>query len=228
MFGNDSTNLADTLGSLSTVLGVEGKLAEAEAARRENLAIRRKALGNDNFRVATSLDALGTILQGERKLAEAETSFREALAIRRKVFGEQSSQVRDTLARLNEVLKAEGKPAAASINQDLDANRSKPDERAIVQPAQPFLTENLAVAKAWETLAADGYKTNEWRLQEWHNPSPALQQKAPDGTVEIFLLRNPVETISGTISFTKPGEHFREYRIRLEGNRVTCSYFRGL
>jgi tetratricopeptide (TPR) repeat protein len=110
LYGNESTNLADTLGLLSTVLRDEGKLTEAETVRRENLAIRRQALGNEDPRVATSLDALGTILQRESKLAEAETSIREALAIRRKVFGDQSSQVLDTLKRLNEVLKLENKP----------------------------------------------------------------------------------------------------------------------
>jgi tetratricopeptide (TPR) repeat protein len=112
-FGNESTNLADTLGLLSSVLRDQGKLTEAETARRENLAIRRKALGNEDARVATSLDALGSILQREGKLAEAETSIREALAIRRKFFGNESSTVLNTLNHLNEVLKLEGKPPAS-------------------------------------------------------------------------------------------------------------------
>ncbi|MEY4489961.1 MAG: hypothetical protein RIQ79_2469, partial [Verrucomicrobiota bacterium] len=102
-FGNESTDLADTLGLLSSVLRDQGKLTEAEAARRENLAIRLKALGSEHPRVALSYESLGTILQLEGKLDEAEKSMREALAIRRKAFGDESPQVRDTLARLTEI-----------------------------------------------------------------------------------------------------------------------------
>jgi tetratricopeptide (TPR) repeat protein len=110
LFGNESTNLADTLGLLSSVLRDEGKLIEAEAARRENLAIRRKVFGDSHPQVATSYEALGTILQREGKLADAETAIREALAIREKVYGADGMQVQKTRAHLNEVLKLEGKP----------------------------------------------------------------------------------------------------------------------
>jgi hypothetical protein len=73
----------------------------------------------------------------------------------------------------------------------------------------------MAVAKAWETLAAEGYKTNGWQLMVWHDGSKFYRN---------FL----IETNTGTIYFIKPGEHSREYRIRLEGDRVICTYFRGL
>ena len=110
MFGNESPELADTLGLLSRALRDEGRLAEAEIVRRENLAIRRKVLGENDPQTAISYDGLGKILQGENKLVEAEACFRAALAIRRKTFGEQSLQARNTLVHLNDVLKLEGKP----------------------------------------------------------------------------------------------------------------------
>lgn len=45
-----------------------------------------------------------------------------------------------------------------------------------VKPAPAFLTEELAIAKAWVTLAREGFNTNEWTLvRDLHSAT------APDG-----------------------------------------------
>jgi tetratricopeptide (TPR) repeat protein len=67
-------------GNLAVVLAEQGKLAEAEAAMREGLAVQ-KALSASGRPEPVTLDDLAAILRDQGKLAEAEACLREALGL---------------------------------------------------------------------------------------------------------------------------------------------------
>jgi tetratricopeptide (TPR) repeat protein len=79
--------VAGYLDLLATVLDVEGKPAESEAAHREALGIRRTT-GTYEPDVATSLEGLANVLMDQGRLAEAEPLYLQSLEIRRRIFGE--------------------------------------------------------------------------------------------------------------------------------------------
>jgi tetratricopeptide (TPR) repeat protein len=84
--GNEHPTVAATLNTLSGVLTLEGKMAEAEKTTHEALKVFSSA-----FRLGDSSDAdlynRGNTLFEQGNLAEAETCFRQSLAFRRKAFG---------------------------------------------------------------------------------------------------------------------------------------------
>jgi hypothetical protein len=77
------------------------------------------------------------------------------------------------------------------------------DYTYIVQPAPKVLTDELTAAKARETLAAEGYKPDQWELT-WE-----------------FRTRN-----KANVRFTKEGR-FRLYSVQLRGDQVVCHSYRG-
>jgi tetratricopeptide (TPR) repeat protein len=90
----------NALSALAYVLQKEGKLVEAEAVYREELAMEKKLSGNEHVFVANSLVSLADLLWEEPKLAEAEACEREALAMRRKLLGHNDPEVAVSLAQL--------------------------------------------------------------------------------------------------------------------------------
>jgi hypothetical protein len=94
-----------------------------------------------------------------------------------------------------------------------------------VKPAPLFLSEELALTKAWQTLAREGFSTNEWRLVRTSHPVTA-----PDGTRDRYFGRmkfpgdNPAR---GTVQF-RNGSVRRTFDVRLDGKRIIChSLFTG-
>lgn len=79
-----------------------------------------------------------------------------------------------------------------------------------------FLTEELAIAKAKETLEDDGLDTSAWQ------PLPCGQTTAPDGRTDQFFSRNTLTTNEGSIVFTNGPSTMRIVRVQLEGNRIVC------
>src|SRR5262245_45511050 len=61
-------------------------------------------------------------------------------------------------------------------------------------PAPPrFLTDQLALQKAQQSLASEGYNTDYWK------PLEDSRSTDPDGNHDKYLARNPTNAASGTI-----------------------------
>jgi hypothetical protein len=82
------------------------------------------------------------------------------------------------------------------------------------------LTEELAIAKARETMAAEGFDLERWHLQKLQPGSARL--RAAFGTNDYLEASFGRTTFTwGRLHFTD-GSHGRCVQIRLEGNRVIC------
>ena len=77
--------------------------------------------------------------------------------------------------------------------------------------------------KARETLARDGFNLDEWQIMKTDAP----KHKAPDGTRDIYFDRSSFSSQAGRVHFGN-GKKTRSYRISLDGDRLTCTRFRGL
>src|SRR6266498_454762 len=69
-FGPTDQRLAETLGTLATILYSQGKHTEAGEVYKRTLAIVEKTLGPGHLRVADNLNGLAQIYQMQGKLAE--------------------------------------------------------------------------------------------------------------------------------------------------------------
>jgi len=78
----------------------------------------------------------------------------------------------------------------------------------------PFLTDDLALRKAFEALAVQGFDTNKWF------PATYSRTKAPDGTDDRFLCRNVVDDNSGLIRLTNAEGRYRYVQVSLRTNFV--------
>jgi hypothetical protein len=79
-----------------------------------------------------------------------------------------------------------------------------------------FLPDAVAVAKATEALAAQGFDTNRWKIL------PYAQTRAPDGTKDIYLCRHKLDEKRGTVAFTNADGKTRWVHMRLTNDIVIC------
>jgi len=79
-----------------------------------------------------------------------------------------------------------------------------------------FLTDQLALAKARETLTRDGYDVSVWQ------PTRDGRTTAPSGRPDEFLTRNTVTPNRGVIMFTSTTASPRFVSVELDGSRVVC------
>ncbi len=90
----------------------------------------------------------------------------------------------------------------------------------------PFLSEDLALAKAQEALAECGVNTNLWKAIAESSRLAEAGTVAPDGRRDVYLLR--VHPNLGLMTFdTATGsKHERLVTIELQGRTVLCSVSR--
>lgn len=95
-----------------------------------------------------------------------------------------------------------------------------PSHEYTVEPAPRFLTNDLAVSKAQETLRLDGYDLSAWR------PLKDDRSKAPDGTPDEYLVRNAIDPNRGQIQFVDTRNRDRNpsrvVLMELKGDRLKC------
>lgn len=81
----------------------------------------------------------------------------------------------------------------------------------------PFLSEELALAKAREALSRDGYDVAAWL------PFRDGRTSSPDGRTDEFMSRNTVRPNRGVIMFTNIlAAPPRLVSVELDGSRVIC------
>eukprot|EP00964_Phaeocystis_antarctica_P056600 scaffold33396_cov55-Phaeocystis_antarctica.AAC.2 len=97
------------LSNVAILLKNQGRLAEAEALYREQLALRRAQLGGRAPNTLATLANLANNLLLQSKLAEAEPLFREAVAARREVSGNDDVATMIAVGSLGMVLLAQDK-----------------------------------------------------------------------------------------------------------------------
>jgi hypothetical protein len=92
---------------------------------------------------------------------------------------------------------------------------------------RPFLSEATAVEKAKESLALDGYDLANWQLRE------DRRSAAPDGTPDVYLLRNGKNLNLGEIVFLpRNGDSLPHISVAIEFTeghvkcQVSCAKYR--
>lgn len=79
---------ARALDALAMVLANTGPLAEAEALRREELALRTTVYGAEHPGTVGAANDLASVLYAQRRFDQAAALFRQVLSMRRKQFGD--------------------------------------------------------------------------------------------------------------------------------------------
>jgi hypothetical protein len=79
-----------------------------------------------------------------------------------------------------------------------------------------FLTEELALAKARETMTGDGLDLTIWQIQR------DGRTFAPDGRVDEFAARNTINSNHVVFAFTNGSTSTRFVSVELAGSRVIC------
>ena len=91
-----------------------------------------------------------------------------------------------------------------------------PRHEFVLENRPEFLTEELAVNKALEALALDGFDPAEWKPKRISTGETA----APDGRTDKYLDRYGPN--SGSIYMVGPKLYARFIHVELAGDRVTC------
>jgi tetratricopeptide (TPR) repeat protein len=119
---NEYRTIADTLGSLGSVLSEQHKLVEAEATFRQQLEVLQQFCTNQHERIAHAFYKLGGALWEQRKWPEAEASFRKELAIRQHFGTNDERKIAVVLHNLASALEHQGNfgQAATFYRQALD------------------------------------------------------------------------------------------------------------
>ena len=92
-----------------------------------------------------------------------------------------------------------------------------------IASAPTFLTEELAVEKAREYLAKEGYDLEQWRI----TTTDRGRSKAPDGTLDRYLYRFNDHPTDGSVVFSN-GKKMRTVSVWLDGSRIVCCMYYGL
>jgi eukaryotic-like serine/threonine-protein kinase len=89
----DELLLADAQAGLAMVLTNTGRLAEAEALRREVLAIQRRVYGDRHSLTVGAVNNLASVLFAQRRYREAGPMFDEVLALRRQLYAADNPRI---------------------------------------------------------------------------------------------------------------------------------------
>ena len=90
-------------------------------------------------------------------------------------------------------------------------------DKYTLDESPPFLTEELALAKALEFVSHNVSDQSKWEPVDRHNPSLA---PSPDGKPEIFLIRYNAK--AGEI-WLRRGRRKRFIQVELTGHQLICT-----
>ena len=132
------------LNNVGMMLTKQGRLAEAEALQREQLAAQHKQGGDRAPNTLVALNNLAVNLQEQGKLAEAEPLFREVVMARREVSGNNHLDTMIAVGNLGTVLLEQSK----------------------LQEAEPLLVEAVAWFRKNNELTPNFAALVELRLEQ--------------------------------------------------------------
>jgi len=95
-------------------------------------------------------------------------------------------------------------------------SRIGPEHTFDLSERPAFLTEELALAKARETMTKDGFDLATWQLQRDRRTSAA------DGRTDEFAARNTINSNRVVFAFTNGSASTRFVSVQLAGSRVIC------
>ncbi len=108
----ETAEVANSLYMLGSALWGQGRLAEAEAAHLQALAIRRRIV-KEHIDVTSSLNNLSVVYLYQGKLDQARAMLVEALAMQTNLFGAEHPDIATSLRGLGMVAESQGKRAEA-------------------------------------------------------------------------------------------------------------------
>ncbi len=113
VLGHDNLEVADTLDDLSGMLwSMHSNLSQAQAMRREALAIREKILGATNILVLINSLQVQKIQEDiEGRSSDEEATLNQLVSAQRRLYGGPHPNIAQSLNTLASVLKNEGKLA---------------------------------------------------------------------------------------------------------------------
>ncbi|AMV28872.1 hypothetical protein VT84_31050 [Gemmata sp. SH-PL17] len=110
--------------------------------------------------------------------------------------------------------------AAWWVSRTIQSSLLGPVHTFQIANSPPYLTDVLAVEKAKEALALDGYDLSRWA------PREDRRSTAPDGTPDIYLARNGINPDNGYVVFERkegePSAPRPSVTVELRGNQMTC------
>jgi serine/threonine protein kinase len=151
----DDEDMAISMELVGLALEEEGKLDEASAIFREELALHRKLQGDADPQTANSLNEFGYVLEMQGKLEDAEKYTAEGLAIRQKSFGESSQPTAESLRQLGLIRHQQGKLAESEsvLRRQLAIMRNEGDPVSLAFSLKT-LAETLSDEKRYSEAAA--------------------------------------------------------------------------
>jgi tetratricopeptide (TPR) repeat protein len=188
LFGNEHVDVAATLNELGILLRKRGKLAEAEDALSQALAMNRKLLGDNHPETTLNIANLRAVLWDLGKLPEAEHLCQEQVAALRAHPPADEQQLADALAPLVTTLLMENKfsEAEPSARECLTIRQAKSPE-----DWRTFSTRNVVGAcllgqkkygdaEPWLLTGYEGMKQREGKIPAAGKPRlrEALQRLA--------------------------------------------------
>ena len=118
------------------------------------------------------------------------------------------------------LLSALGIGGLCALVRHWENSRAGPLHVFQLPSAPAFLTDDLALARAKETMALDGYSMAIWQ------PMEDGRTKSPNGSPDIYLSRNSINPNRGTIQFWDPTmkqpNPSRLVVLEMEGDRLEC------
>jgi hypothetical protein len=95
-------------------------------------------------------------------------------------------------------------------------SRIGPEHSFELSESPAFLAEELALAKARETMRRDGFDLATWQLRRDGRTT------APDGRIDEFAARNTINSNRVVFAFTNGSASTRFVSVELAGIRVIC------
>jgi eukaryotic-like serine/threonine-protein kinase len=164
LYGYNSVQVAEVLGSLASIRHTQGRLQAAEELGRRALDTRLKALGHEDTNTGFLHSQLAVILTKRGKYDEAERALREALAIHERTLPPDHQYVAAAEHWLGEVLLATGRLRDAEASLVAATNRWKRTNAGAWRIARSQSALGEAIYRQGRAAKAERYLVDSFRV----------------------------------------------------------------